>query len=152
MKRNTPRHAIEESIDETIAQLNETIEEIRSLDVRTETLTEIIPADIPPPPKMKKPLVGLHHSKSASRLPENRFIVGEIRPSLRPEETRTYLQSKATHHSSRRMTFRKPRRNRLLFLSVSGTDELKSSFLRQLQERKLFLKSKHFRLLQNGCC
>ena len=101
MKRNTPRHAIEESIDETIAQLNETIEEIRSLDVRTETLTEIIPADIPPPPKMKKPLVGLHHSKSASRLHENRFIVGEIRP----EETRTYLQSKATHHSSRRMTF-----------------------------------------------
>ena len=101
MKRHTPRHAIEESIDETIAQLNETIEEIRSLDVRTETPTGTIPADIPPPPpKMEKPLAGLGHSKSASRLPENRFIVGEIRPSLRPEESRTYLQSKAAHHSS----------------------------------------------------
>lgn len=110
------RPTIDESktIDETIAQLNETIEEIRSLDVRTETPPSEIPAAIKresTPPT----------NPISSRIPEGRFIVREIRPcasATRPEsdrnriqhsekddgiqESRTFFQSssQSTHRSS----------------------------------------------------
>ncbi|XP_057372000.2 LOW QUALITY PROTEIN: uncharacterized protein LOC130692927 [Daphnia carinata] len=102
------------TIDETIAQLNETIEEIRSLDVvrpeseaeRTVT-TPVAKTDIgnpsasssPYPVKIDKPSAfypALSHSKSGSKMPENRFVVREIRPSGSVNEARTFFQSTAS--------------------------------------------------------
>ncbi|KAK4004658.1 hypothetical protein OUZ56_006387 [Daphnia magna] len=119
------------TIDETIAQLNETIEEIRSLDVvRPEAeferngtnSTPTVQAPVcaakmeighpsasssPYPIKIDKPSAfypALSHSKSGSKIPENRFIVREIRPSGSVQEARTFFQSTAsgetTHHRS----------------------------------------------------
>lgn len=114
------------TIDETIAQLNETIEEIRSLD-RTETefdrnaihsipvqvvapkMMDFTPAASSSPAKNHEkpcaPPAGLVHSKSASKLPENRFVVREIRPCSAAQDSRSYFHSttsskETTHHHS----------------------------------------------------
>lgn len=86
VKRTSLRSAVvvdqSKTIDETIAQLNETIEEIRSLDVRTEPeAIEMIGAKRESSPPT--------HSVP-SRLGDNsRFIIREIRPSTGPKESTT---------------------------------------------------------------
>ncbi|KAI9561406.1 hypothetical protein GHT06_012363 [Daphnia sinensis] len=113
------------TIDETIAQLNETIEEIRSLDVirpeaeferngtsSTPTQAPVHKMDMghpsasssPHPVKIDKPsgfYPGLVHSKSGSKIPENRFVVREIRPSGSVQEARTFFQSTASSEMTR---------------------------------------------------
>ncbi|KZS17862.1 Uncharacterized protein APZ42_015839 [Daphnia magna] len=92
--------------------LNETIEEIRSLDVAPVCAAKMeignpSASSSPYPIKIDKPSAfypALPHSKSGSKIPENRFIVREIRPSGSVQEARTFFQSTAsgetTHHRS----------------------------------------------------
>jgi hypothetical protein len=114
------------TIDETIAQLNETIEEIRSLD-RTEMefdrnginsiSSDALPkmdrlgspsassSPIKSQENIRGPPAKLVHSKSGSKLPENRFVVREIRPSSAVQpDSRSYFHSttsnEITHHHS----------------------------------------------------
>ncbi|KZS16132.1 Uncharacterized protein APZ42_018242 [Daphnia magna] len=113
------------TIDETIAQLNETIEEIRSLDVirpeaeseRNGTNPTPIQAPVtkmdmgnpsasssPYPVKIDKPsgiYPGLAHSKSGSKIPENRFVIREIRPFGSVQEALTFFQSTASSEMTR---------------------------------------------------
>ncbi|XP_045031672.1 uncharacterized protein LOC116936288 isoform X1 [Daphnia magna] len=113
------------TIDETIAQLNETIEKIRSLDViRLEAESERNGTNLTPiqapvtkmdmgnpsassspyPVKIDKPsgfYPGLAHPKSGSKIPENRFVIREIRPFGSVQEARTFFQSTASSEMTR---------------------------------------------------
>ena len=120
------RHSVDESktIDETIAQLNETIEEIRSVDIRSDTpnTEPMAKRDTSPP---VQPIHSTKPSSSSSTIPNNRFIVHEIRPSI-PKETipivsrsksSSYIQSSSkstSHHPSTGINQRK-RINELKF-------------------------------------